>query len=298
MKCLVTGGAGFIGSHIVDLLVSEGMDVLVVDDLSTGSEAALNPKAELATVDIRDPDSLTRHARDVDLFFHAAALPRIQPSFNQPVEHEEVNVIGTIRCLQAVIGTRIRKFVFSSTSALYGNTRRLPTPEDAAPELLNPYALQKYAAEQYCSILGRRFDIPCIALRYFNVYGPRSFNEKNPYNAYTSVVGIFNRQKQAETPLTVTGDGEQSRDFVHVYDVARANLMAALSDRRLSAYNVGSGTSTTINGVARMFSSDVAYLPERPNEARATQANTAKIQLELGWSPQINLEEGVKLLDT
>ena len=272
MKCLVTGGAGFIGSHIADLLVSEGMDVLVVDDLSTGSEVALNPKAELATVDIRDPDSLTRHARDVDLFFHAAALPRIQPSFNQPVEHEEVNVIGTIRCLQAVIGTRIRKFVFSSTSALYGNTRRLPTPEDTAPELLNPYALQKYAAEQYCSILGRRFDIPCIALRYFNVYGPRSFNEKNPYNAYTSVVGIFNRQKQAETPLTVTGDGEQSRDFVHVYDVARANLMAALSDRRLSAYNVGSGTSTTINGVARMFSSDVAYLPERPNEARATQA--------------------------
>ena len=298
MKCLVTGGAGFIGSHIADLLVSEGMDVLVVDDLSTGSEVALNPKAELATVDIRDPDSLTRHARDVDLFFHAAALPRIQPSFNQPVEHEEVNVIGTIRCLQAVIGTRIRKFVFSSTSALYGNTRRLPTPEDTAPELLNPYALQKYAAEQYCSILGRRFDIPCIALRYFNVYGPRSFNEKNPYNAYTSVVGIFNRQKQAGTPLTVTGDGEQSRDFVHVYDVARANLMAALSDRRLSAYNVGSGTSTTINGVARMFSSDVVYLPERPNEARATQADTAKIQRELGWSPQINLEEGVKLFDS
>lgn len=298
MKCLVTGGAGFIGSHIVDLLVSEGMDVLVVDDLSTGSEAALNPKAELAAVDIRDPDSLTRHARDVDLFFHAAALPRIQPSFHQPVEHEEVNVVGTIRCLQAVIGTRIRKFVFSSTSALYGNTRRLPTPEDTAPELLNPYALQKYAAEQYCSVLGGRFDIPCIALRYFNVYGPRSFNEKNPYNAYTSVVGIFNRQKKAGTPLTVTGDGEQSRDFVHVYDVARANLMAALSDRRLSAYNVGSGTSTTINSAARMFSSDVVYLPERPNEARATQADTAKIRREMGWSPQINLEEGVKFLDS
>ena len=297
MRCIVTGGAGFVGSHIVDLLVGQGMDVLAVDDLSTGFEKNVNRKAKLVSLDIRDADALTRVCTDADLLFHTAALPRIQPSFDQPVEHEEVNVIGTIRCLQAARDAGIRKLVFSSTSAIYGNTEKLPTPEETPPDLLNPYALQKLAAEQYCFILGQRFGVPTVALRYFNVYGPRSFNEKNPHNAYTSVIGIFHRQRQSGERLTVTGDGQQSRDFVHVYDVAQANLTAALSGRVCETYNVGSGVSVTINEVARMFSSDIVYTPERPNEARATHADITKIQRELGWRPRITLEEGITLLD-
>jgi len=297
MKCLVTGGAGFIGSHIVDKLVNEGMNVVVLDDLSTGMMENANKKATFIQADITSFDEISAYFQDVDYVFHTAALPRIQPSFEQPIEHENVNVIGTINCLEASKSARIKKFVFSSSSSCYGNPDILPTPETAPINCLSPYALQKYTAEQYCMILGERFDIPVLALRYFNVYGPRSFNPKNPYNAYTSVIGIFNNQKKNGQKLTITGDGEQSRDFVHVYDVAQANIDAALSDFVFKIYNVGYGKDYTINEVARMFSSDVTYIPERKGEARITLANIEKISRELGWQPKISLEEGVNLLD-
>ena len=293
MKCIVTGGAGFIGSHIVDLLVRQGMEVAVVDNLSTGREANLNPRATLHQVDIGDLAALERLCQGVELFFHAAALPRIQPSFDQPMEHEESNVVATIRCLQAVMGKPLRKFVFSGSASIYGDTAPLPTPESAPPDLLNPYALQKYAAEQYCLILGRRFEIPVVSLRYFNVYGPRSFNPQSPWSAYSSVVGVFVRQHRAGEPLTVTGGGKQSRDFVHVRDVARANLEAALSDRSLEVYNVGSGGGVTVNQVAHIVGGEVAHIPERLGEARHTLADIGKIRREVGWEPQISLEQGI-----
>ena len=293
MKCIVTGGAGFIGSHIVDLLIQQGMDVTVLDNLSTGRETNLNGRAILHQVDLRDLPTLERLCQGVELFFHAAALPRIQPSFNQPMEHEEANVIGTIRCLQAVMGKGLRKFVFSGSAAIYGNTTTLPTPESVPPDLLNPYALQKYAAEQYCLILGRRFGVPVVSLRYFNVYGPRSFNPRSPMNAYSSVVGVFTRKRQAGEPLTVTGDGEQSRDFVHVQDVAQANLEAALADGSLEVYNVGAGAGATVNQVARMVGGEVTHIPERPGEARHTLADIGKIRREVGWEPRVPLEQGI-----
>lgn len=296
MKCVVTGGAGFIGSHIVDLLVEQGMDVVVFDDLSTGAERNLNRRAKFVHGDIRDVALLAQHCRDVELFFHAAARPRIQPSFDEPIEHEEVNVIGTIRCLQAVGGVRVRKFVFSSSSAIYGNTSRLPTPEDTPPDLLNPYALQKYTAERYCLILARHLDVPVVALRYFNVYGPRSFNEDNPYNAYSNVIGIFNEQRKRGIPLTITGDGEQRRDFVHVYDVARANLEAALSDKVFEVYNVGCGRDYSVYQIAAMFCSNVSFIPERKGEARVSLADISKIKRDLDWTPHFSVEEGIRLL--
>ena len=294
MKCLVTGGSGFIGSHLVDLLIKEGLDVFIIDNLSTGLKANLNRKATFIEGDIRDAQLIKNLCVDVDFVFHLAALPRIQPSFDQPIEHEEVNVMGTINCLQAVIGTSVRKFVFSSSSAIYGNTSIIPTPEDTPPDLLNPYALQKYAAEQYCLMLGQRFDIPVIALRYFNVYGPRSFNTKNPFNAYSSVFGIFNDQQKRKVPLTVTGDGEQRRDCVHVIDVARANLSAALSNRKLDVYNVGAGNNYSINQIARLFSSDITHTAERKGEARITVADVGKIARELKWNAQISVDDGIK----
>ena len=294
MKCLVTGGSGFIGSHLVDLLIEKGMDVVIVDNLSTGLSRNLNRKANFIHGDIRDAQLIKKQCLDVDFVFHLAALPRIQPSFDEPIEHEEVNVMGTIRCLQSVIGTSVRKFVFSSSSAIYGNTTAIPTPENTPPDLLNPYALQKYAAEQHCLLLGQRFEVPVVALRYFNVYGPRSFNEKNPFNAYSSVFGIFHDQQKRGVSLTVTGDGEQRRDFVHVTDVARANLAAALSDHKLDIYNVGVGNDYSINQIARLFSSDITYTAERKGEARITKADVCKIACELKWNAHVSVEDGVR----
>jgi UDP-glucose 4-epimerase len=296
MKCVVTGGLGFIGSHVVDLLVQQGMEVAVVDNLATGQETNLNPLATLHRIDLGDLNTLKQVSYGAEFFFHMAALPRIQPSFDHPKEHEEVNVIGTIRCLQAVMGKSIQKFVFSGSSAIYGNATSLPTPESAPPDLLNPYALQKFAAEQYCLILGRRFGIPVVSLRYFNVYGPRSFNPKNPQSAYSSVVGIFTHNRRAGNPLTITGDGQQTRDFVHVQDVAKANLAVAYSDRSLETYNVGSGIGTTVNQLAQIIGGEVIHAPERSGEARHTVADITKIEQEVGWSPEISLEKGITRL--
>ncbi len=296
MKAIVTGGAGFIGSHVVDLLVSDGVDVVIVDNLSTGQEAYLNPKAKLVRADIRQTDAWKHEVKDCDYFFHLAALPRIQPSFDEPVEHEDVNVIGTIRCLEAVKGSGIKKFVYSSSSAIYGNTERIPTPEDTPPQLLNPYALEKYAGEQYALILGERFAIPVIALRYFNVYGPRSFNPKNPFNAYSSVIGIFNDQCRRGVPLTVTGDGSQRRDCIHVTDVARANYAAARSTLALRSYNVGCGNNYSVQEVAELFSPNITHIAERKGEARVTVADVSRIADELNWKASIDLPEGVRLM--
>jgi UDP-glucose 4-epimerase len=296
MKCLVTGGAGFIGSHIVDALINQGADVLVCDNLSTGRRQNLNPKARFVEVDIRSFDESCTLFDGVEYVFHAAALPRIQPSFDQPIEHEEVNVIGTIKCLLACNGRNVKKFVLSGSSACYGNPRVTPTPETEAPNCLSPYALQKYAAEQYCLLLGSRFDIPVISLRYFNVYGPRSFNPANPYNAYSSVIGIFHEDRRRGTPLTITGDGTQKRDFVHVADVARASIAAALSDVTCDAFNVGSGVAVTIRDVAAMFYHPSEYIPKRQGEAEITLADITKIRSQLNWMPTIDLLTGIRSL--
>lgn len=290
IKCLVTGGAGFIGFHLVDFLISEGMEVLIIDDLSTGQKENINPKARYIQEDIRNLEKIEPYFNDVDFVFHLAALPRIQPSFDSPLEHEEVNVIGTINCLLACRGKKIKKFVYSSSSAIYGNPDELPTGENAKINCLNPYALQKYTAEQYCLILGERYGIPTISLRYFNVYGRRSFNPKNPFNAYSSVIGIFENQKKEGKPLTITGDGEQSRDFVHVYDVARANLLTAKSDYKSRVYNIGSGKTYIINQIAKMFNWKYCYIPERKGEARVTWAKIDRAKKELGWWPKKGLK--------
>lgn len=232
-----------------------------------------------------------------DYVFHTAALPRIQPSFDDPMGHEMVNVMGTLHCLEAAKKTLLKKFVFSSSSACYGTPERYPTPEDEPIRCLSPYALQKYTAEQYCLLLGQRFGIPVVALRYFNVYGPGSFNPKNPYNAYSPVIGIFHHRNKKGLPLLVTGDGEQSRDFVHVHDVARANIAAALSGRGDRVYNVGTGTAHTIKDVARMFGGDIQHIEERKGEARRTQADIRRIVAEVNWKPVISLQEGLSLLE-
>ncbi len=297
-QAVVTGGLGFIGSHLVDTLIEEGWEVTVLDDQTTGELQRLNPKSTLVNASVTDAKAMKLHLADAEYVFHLAALPRIQPSFEDPVAHDRVNVGGTLNCLEAVKGNRkLKKFVFSASSACYGTPVELPTTETASISCLSPYALQKYAAEQYCMMLGERFDIPVVSLRYFNVYGPRSFNPKNPFNAYSSVLGVFHNQRKAGEELTVTGDGTQSRDFVHVHDVARANRTAALSERRGSIYNVGTGAAVTIRDLAELFGGPMRFVPGRQGEAHATNADITKIRDELGWVPEIDLKTGLELLD-
>lgn len=295
MRCLVTGGAGFIGSHIVDRLVSDGAEVIVIDNLSTGVRENINPKSKFHLLDIFKYDQIESLFTGIDFVFHTAALPRIQPSFNDPVLHENVNVIGTINCFKAALKHGVKKFIYSSSSACYGNPKQLPTDENAQISCLSPYALQKYAAEQYCLILGQRFDMPVVALRYFNVYGSRSFNSKNPFNAYTSVIGIFQHQSSRGQALTITGNGGQSRDFVHVYDVLSANLKAALSDVKNEIFNIGTGKAYTINRIAKFFSKECIYIPERKGETIITLADIKKAADILDWKPMITLEQGIEM---
>jgi len=244
-KCIVTGGAGFIASHVVDLLIKSGFHVEIIDNLSTGRMENLNRQAILHQVDIRDWDRLVPVFRGARWVFHGAAWPRIQPSFDDPLTHEAINVNGTINCL----------------------------------------------------ILGQRWGVPSLSLRMFNVYGPRSYNAGQPNSAYSPVIGIFHHLRRAGRPLTITGSGQQSRDFVHVHDVARAFLAAAQSDVAGEVLNVGFGESHSINHIAGLMSENRVHIAERPNEAAITHADISKIQRLLGWTPLIGLEEGLSRLD-
>lgn len=293
---IVTGGAGFIGSNLTDELIKRGYQVSILDDLSTGQKANLNPNARFIQGSICDLPLLQSLLPEADYVFHLAALPRIQPSFDAPLEHEEVNVTGTINCLLALKrSARLKKFVYSASSACYGTPTELPTSESAAIAPLSPYALQKYAAEQYALMLGERYEIPVMTLRYFNVYGPRSFNEKNPFNAYSSVIGIFNNQARSGKAITVTGDGSQERDFVHVSDVVNANILAAESKLQGRTYNVGAGKTISILELANRYDREIIFVPERKGEARVTWADNSKLCSELGWSASMPLERGLEV---
>ncbi len=294
-KAVVTGGAGFIGSHIVDRLVDKGMDVFILDDLSTGKKSNINKKSTFIEGCITNKELVFSLLHDANYVFHTAALARIQPSYDDPLKHENINVIGTINCVEAVKeNTKLIKFVYSSSSSCYGNTNELPTSEVASIAPLNPYAIQKYAAEQYVLTLGKRFLIPTIALRYFNVYGPRSFNESNSQNAYSSVIGIFHNKKLNDLPISITGDGLQSRDFVHVFDVAHANILAAESNIIGHVFNVGCGVDYSVKEIAKQFSDNSIFIPKREGEAKITLANIEKIKEKLNWHPTISIEDGIK----
>lgn len=296
-RCIVTGGAGFIASHVVDLLIHEGHEVLIIDNLSTGRRENINKSAEFHAVDIRDLSALTPLFRGCDWVFHGAAWPRIQPSFDDPLTHDAINVGGTINCLLASREHGIAKFLYFGSSAVYGTPDEIPTTENAAIRCYNPYALQKYTGEQYALILGGHWGVPVVSMRMFNVYGPRSYNEGRPNSAYSPVIGIFHNQRKQGLPLTITGSGRQSRDFVHVHDVARAFLVAAQSPVSGEVFNIGRGESFSINTIAELMSSSRTYIPERPNEAAITHSDISKIRRMVNWEPKLSLSEGLKLLD-
>ncbi len=295
MRYLVTGGAGFIGSHVVDLLVNSGHEVVVIDNLITGRRENLNPAAELVEMDLLEAGPrLERALINVDGVFHLAALPRIQPSFERPIEHHRANVDATLMLMMAMKTASCKRLVISSSSSCYGSPIEYPTTESAQISPLNPYALQKYTSEQYAILLGKKYNIGVIALRYFNAYGPRSFNPANPDNAYSSVFGVFKYYKEAGMKIKVTGNGEQRRDFVHVFDIAMANLMAMESNIGSEILNVGTGITHTINSIAKLFTDSYDFIEARKGEAEITWANIEKIKRYINWAPTINVEEAVK----
>jgi len=287
---LVTGGAGFIGSHLVDALIEQGLRVRVLDNFATGRREQINHAAELVEADIRNPDSIRNAFRDVHCVFHTAALPRVPLSIEKPVETHMTNVVGTLNILVAARDAGVRRVVYSGSSSVYGDQPKLPLTEDMAPNPLNPYGLQKLMGEQYARLFHRLFGLQTLTLRYFNVYGPRMATE----GAYLTVISAFLRARREGRPLTIHSDGEQSRDFTHVRDVVRANVLAMdspVADGR--ALNIGCGRNVSVNRIAAMIGGATVKAPARPGDPRHTLADVSQAERILGWRPQVMIEQGL-----
>lgn len=296
-KTLVTGGAGFIGSHLVEQLLNEGHDVVVIDNFSTGHKENLAHLIEdecltVHELDIAREDKLASYFEGVDWVFHLAALADIVPSIQMPVAYHHANVDGTIAVLEAARSAGIKRFVYAASSSCYGIPDVYPTPETAAIQPQYPYALTKNLAEQYIMHWHQVYGLPCVSLRLFNVYGPRSRTS----GTYGAVFGVFLAQKLAGEPFTVVGDGKQTRDFTYVADVASAFIAAAGSDLTGEIMNVGSGGTYSVNRLVELLGGEVVYIPKRPGEPDCTFADTSRIKEKLGWSAQTSFEEGVNTM--
>lgn len=290
---LVTGGAGFIGSHMVDLLLERGYTVRVIDNLVGGREANLahhagDPRLSLDTRDIRGIDAADSLFRDVRYVFHFAGIGDIVPSIDRPVDYMDTNVMGTVRMLEGARHAQAAKFVYAASSTCYG-LAAVPTREDHPIDPQYPYALSKYMGEQAVFHWERLYRLPANSIRIFNAYGIRSRTS----GAYGAVFGVFLRQKLAGTPFTVVGDGTQRRDFIYASDVARAFLAAAETERSGGAYNVGAGNPQSVNRLAELLGGPKIHIPKRPGEPDCTWADISRITRELGWRPEISFEEGV-----
>ena len=290
---VVSGGAGFIGSHMVDLLVSEGFTVRVIDNMVGGrpDNLAQHGGGGLVELDERDiravppDDALFRGA---SMAFHFAGLGDIVPSIERPLEYLSVNVQGTVHMLEGARSARIPKFVYAASSSCYG-LASVPTREDHPIAPQYPYALSKYQGEQAAFHWHRVYRLPVNSIRIFNAYGTRSRTS----GAYGAVFGVFLKQKLAGTPFTVVGDGTQRRDFLYVTDVARAFYAAATTDRVGEVYNLGAGKPQPVNRLVELLGGPVVYVPKRPGEPDCTWADITKITSQLHWAPQVSFEEGV-----
>ena len=292
-KSLVTGGAGFIGSHVVDYLVYLNHDVVVVDNHSANNDEFYErPGVEHHREDITDYSAMSAVMEGVDYVFHLAAESRLQPAIKNPIDAVTRNCVGTTVLLQAARNACVRRFVYSSTSSGYGNNPA-PSVETQPDDCLNPYSASKIAAEKFCKMYTDLYGLDTICLRYFNVFGERSPTR----GQYAPVIGIFERQKEAGEPLTIVGDGSQKRDFVYVKDVARANYLASimpLKGHNGEVFNVGSGKNYSIQEIADLISPEQKYLSKRDGEMETTLANIDKIRSVIGWKPEVDVLEWIK----
>lgn len=292
-KVVVVGGAGFIGSHITDSLVGEGFDVHVIDNLSAGKREHVHTDATLHVVDIRDFEGIKSIIAGAYAVFHLAALPRVQFSIENPLETNEVNVGGLLNVLVAAQRGGAGRVIYSASSSAYGNQEKLPLTEDMPAQPLSPYGLQKYIGELYGKLFSEVYALETVSLRYFNVYG----NRHDPEGPYALVIGKFLKQWSEGKPMTITGDGTQTRDFTHVRDVVRANLLAMKSKNvgKGEVMNIGAGHDYSINEIAKIIGGPVEYISPRI-EPKYTRADFSRAKELLGWEPQVTLEEGIKEL--
>ncbi len=296
MKYVVTGGAGFIGSHIVDALIERGDEVHVVDNFLTGKEEHVNAKAIVHRVDIRDFSDLEQIFSGAYGIFHTAAQPRMQYSIEQPKLTNDINITGTLNVLLAARNAGVRRVVYSASSSAYGTTHPLPFHEDMEARPIIPYAIQKRVGEQYCRMASVFYGLETVSLRYFNVYGPRQTMESD--GPYATVIGIFFEQKKNNKPLGVVPDGRQRRDFTHVADVVRANLLAMDSEKvgKGEIINIGTGKNHSVIEAAELIGGPWEFVEARREEARETLADNARARALLDWEPLISFEDGIREL--
>ncbi len=295
--CVVTGGAGFIGSNIVGALLRDGVRVTVLDNLSSGYESNLLPFPDVRFVrgDVRDPEAVGSALEGADVVFHLAASVGNKRSIDDPVTDAEINVLGTIRVLEAARKYGVEKVVVSSSAGIFGELKTLPIREDHQVEPDSPYGCTKLCQEKLCLAYAKLYGIDAVALRYFNVYGP---NQR--FDAYGNVIPIFAFQMLRGEPITIFGDGEQTRDFIHVDDIVQANIRAARTPSVTGAYNIASASRITINELVRLLELSsgitpmVSHGPERPGDVRHSLADISKAQAAFGFSPTIGLEEGLR----
>lgn len=291
MKYLVTGGAGFIGSTLVDTLIEANHEVIVLDNLSTGNNMHVNSDATLHVADIsHSVSNIKQYMTGVDTVFHLAALARVQPSIKHPERFNKTNVDGTLHVLTAARDANVRRVVYSASSSAYGDATVFPTPEDHPTDPLSPYGLQKLIGEQYCKVFHHCYGLETVSLRYFNVYGERQSLD----GAYKLVMSIFADQRLRQQPLTITGDGEQRRDFTYVGDVVRANILAAHSELVGSgeSINIGNGDNRSVNQIADLIGGPIEYIDSRLEPRQTLADNTKAVEL-LGWRSTMTVEEWI-----
>jgi UDP-glucose 4-epimerase len=295
---VVTGGGGFIGSHLVDRLIADGRSVRVLDSFVVGRRSNLrqhegNPRLEIVEGDVADKAAVARACADAERVFHLAARADIVPSIQEPEAYFRANVDGTFNVLEAARARGVTRFVYVASSSCYGVPAQYPTPETAPADPRYPYALTKYLGEQLVLHWASVYRLPAVSVRLFNVYGPRARTS----GSYGAVFGVFLAQLIAGKPLTVVGDGEQTRDFTFVSDVVDALLTAAASDRIGEIYNVGSGWPVSVNELVRLLGSPpTVAIPKRPGEPDCTWADIDKIRAQLGWTPRVAFAEGVRVM--
>ncbi|MCH9634290.1 MAG: UDP-glucose 4-epimerase [Chlamydiae bacterium] len=294
MKCLVTGAAGFIGSHLCELLLAEGHQVHGIDNLVNGQLGNLasfseNPNFLFSKIDITNREQIAALEGNVDWLFHLAALADIVPSIEDPSSYFDTNVTGTLNLLEFARREGVQKFLYAASSSCYGLPKVFPTPETSLINPEYPYALTKYLGEELVTHWGKIYNLNTTSLRLFNVYGPRSRTN----GTYGAVFGVFLAQKLKNKPFTVVGDGDQTRDFTFVTDVANAFYTAAQKSKKGKIYNVGSGGHYSVNRLIELLKGEVVYIPKRPGEPECTFADTAEIKKDLDWTPKVSFEEGV-----
>lgn len=294
-KSLVTGGAGFIGSNLVDELVRLKHHVTVLDNFSTGKKNNLKhhskKNVKIINIDISKNLKIEKYIKNIDYVYHLAALADIVPSIKYPEKYFKSNVIGTFNILNASFKNKVKKFIYAASASCYGIPKNFPTSEKNKIQIEYPYAFTKWQGEELVMHWAKIYKFPAVSLRFFNIYGPRSRTS----GAYGAVFGVFLKQKLSKYPLTIVGDGRQTRDFLHVKDLIKAILLATKS-KSGKIYNVGSGKEVQVNKIARLVGGSKINISKRPGEPDRSLADISKIKKELGWTPKINIEEGVQTL--